>query len=346
MNLVDANKIINSLNNFCKLVNDTIGLLHAEYKILDGNLIQITIIEKLKEYDNVEVSHFVRNTFIKYLKEKTHYFVDDMSDKVEICYKIPVGAEELNETVIKTLINCLYETVDEAKVEFARIIEKDTKHEIPYDVLEQLDEYNETLMENEEDYEYISDEDIFVYRLSKKHLYSLSLGYYVIDLQLLESDLVPELLGILLESVETFCYVTSYEDAEYIYFYTAKEFKEDNFFDLEEGLVDALGIIATSNPDETLDEAWSIVNEGMKKMNKEGLKNLFRKAQEQYKDIAIELTVPTRDESEIIVVKYANLDYKLEYYLNNYNDNLELERCKDIKILNAYLIDWNLENLQ
>lgn len=80
-------------------------------------------------------------------------------------------------------------------------------------------------------------------------------------------------------------------------------------------------------------------------MNKEELKKIFQLAKESESDIAIELTVPTRDESEIIIVKNANLDYKLDYYLKSYNDNLELERFTEIKILNMSLINWNLELL-
>lgn len=77
-------------------------------------------------------------------------------------------------------------------------------------------------------------------------------------------------------------------------------------------------------------------------MNKEKLKELFKIAKETNKDIAIELTVPTRIATEIIIVKNDNLDYKLEYYENNYNNNLELNRCTDIKILSAELMKWGV----
>ena len=77
-------------------------------------------------------------------------------------------------------------------------------------------------------------------------------------------------------------------------------------------------------------------------MNKEKLKEIFEIAKESKKDVAIELTVPTRIATEIIIVKNDNLDYKLGYYLNNYNDNLELIRCADIKILSAELVEWGV----
>ena len=69
------------------------------------------------------------------------------------------------------------------------------------------------------------------------------------------------------------------------------------------------------------------------------LKKAFMKAKLEGLDIAIELTVPGRKDAEIIIVQYSNLDYKLSYYINNYDEQLVLNRCKDIKIINVYTID-------
>ncbi len=69
----------------------------------------------------------------------------------------------------------------------------------------------------------------------------------------------------------------------------------------------------------------------------------FQEAKDYYIDVMLELTVPTKEDTEIIIVKRGNLDYKLNYYKTNYNDDLELEKCKDIKILNAELINWSGE---
>lgn len=63
------------------------------------------------------------------------------------------------------------------------------------------------------------------------------------------------------------------------------------------------------------------------------LESLFEKAKYDNMDIALELTVPTCKETEIIIVKNANLDYKLNYYKKSYNDDLELKRFTEIKIL-------------
>lgn len=77
-------------------------------------------------------------------------------------------------------------------------------------------------------------------------------------------------------------------------------------------------------------------------MNKEQLKQIFKEAKQKTIDVILELTVPTRNASEYIIVVTDNLDYKLDYYMKNYNDNLELERCKDVKILSAKTIDTDL----
>lgn len=65
------------------------------------------------------------------------------------------------------------------------------------------------------------------------------------------------------------------------------------------------------------------------------------KAKECNRDIAVELTLPDREQTEIIIIRNSNIDYKLDYYCENYNENLELNRCKDIKILKAGIIIWD-----
>lgn len=76
------------------------------------------------------------------------------------------------------------------------------------------------------------------------------------------------------------------------------------------------------------------------KINK--LEKIFFKAKLEKKDVAIELTVPTRQSTEVIIVKNNNLEYKLDYYRNNYTDDLVLNRCADIKILDAKVIDFKM----
>ena len=71
-------------------------------------------------------------------------------------------------------------------------------------------------------------------------------------------------------------------------------------------------------------------------MIKEDLEKIFKIARETGRDVC-------REASEFIVILNDNLDYKLDYYMKNYNDNLELERFTEIKILSANIIDWNLD---
>lgn len=71
------------------------------------------------------------------------------------------------------------------------------------------------------------------------------------------------------------------------------------------------------------------------------LETSFEEAKSKNLDVALELTVPTCEATEIIVVKNANLDYKLNYYKESYNEDLELKRFTEIKILNIKVGDFN-----
>lgn len=78
------------------------------------------------------------------------------------------------------------------------------------------------------------------------------------------------------------------------------------------------------------------------KINKfQDLIDISIKAKECNRDIALELTVPGQKATEIIIVKNENIDYKMDYYCKNYNENLELNRCKDVKILSAEIIMYD-----
>ncbi len=74
-------------------------------------------------------------------------------------------------------------------------------------------------------------------------------------------------------------------------------------------------------------------------MNKLTLVKLFNEAKEKRKAIAVWLSLPTRTKPEIIIVDNKNLQYKLNYYLTAYEENLRLKTCKDIKILNVKVFD-------
>ena len=176
----------------------------------------------------------------------------------------------------------------------------------------------------------------------------MSLGFYTINPTLIESDLIPELIGEGFGITERFFFATSYEDEENIYMYCDGILSEDEIDDIMESLLMMLDLIKDSNPDESINDVWEDFsmekNDNFKK--KEALVKLFTLAQKNGYDIALELTVPTRKESEFIIVLHDNLEYKLDYYNNNYNDNLELIRNTDIKILNANLIKWDIDYLK
>lgn len=76
--------------------------------------------------------------------------------------------------------------------------------------------------------------------------------------------------------------------------------------------------------------------------NQDKLRKIFGEAKEKGKDVAIELTVPNRQATEIIIVKHDNLEYKLDYYRKNYTEDLVLNRCADIKILNAKVVNFEM----
>ena len=77
-------------------------------------------------------------------------------------------------------------------------------------------------------------------------------------------------------------------------------------------------------------------------MDQDKLREIFEEAKREGKDVAIELTVPTREETEVIIVKNANLDYKLDYYKNNYDYTCTLNRCRDIYIVDAKVIKFTM----
>jgi hypothetical protein len=75
-------------------------------------------------------------------------------------------------------------------------------------------------------------------------------------------------------------------------------------------------------------------------MSMQDLIHIFGMAKENNSNVCIELTVPGREATEFIITVNDNLDYKLKYYKENYNNNLILNRCEAIKIVNAFLLTW------
>lgn len=73
---------------------------------------------------------------------------------------------------------------------------------------------------------------------------------------------------------------------------------------------------------------------------KQKLIDLFKRAKEtnaQY--VGVKIKLPNVDKAEIILNPQCNLDSKLEYYTNAYDDNLCLKNNKDVIIVDCFMLD-------
>ena len=77
-------------------------------------------------------------------------------------------------------------------------------------------------------------------------------------------------------------------------------------------------------------------------MTKEQLINIFMEAKKNKCDICVELTIPGQNDTEFIVNKNKSIENKLKYYLETYDDELKHRRNNNIRIINAFAIDFYL----
>ena len=77
-------------------------------------------------------------------------------------------------------------------------------------------------------------------------------------------------------------------------------------------------------------------------MTKEQLINIFIEAKRNKCDICVELTIPGQNDTEFIVNKNKSIENKLKYYLETYDDELKHRRNNNIRIINAFAIDFYL----
>ena len=77
-------------------------------------------------------------------------------------------------------------------------------------------------------------------------------------------------------------------------------------------------------------------------MTKEQLINIFMEAKKNKRDICVELTIPGQNDTEFIVNKNKSIENKLKYYLETYDDELKHCRNNNIRIINAFVIDFYL----
>ena len=61
-------------------------------------------------------------------------------------------------------------------------------------------------------------------------------------------------------------------------------------------------------------------------MSVESLKSVFKNCIDDDLAVCVVLTLPDREDGELIITTPKNLDYKMNYYLENYNEQLELKR--------------------
>lgn len=75
-------------------------------------------------------------------------------------------------------------------------------------------------------------------------------------------------------------------------------------------------------------------------MNREQLIAVFNKAKENKNDIAVEITIPGQETTEVVINRNENLDNKLTFYTKAYDENCVHCMNKEVKIITAYCIDF------
>lgn len=75
-------------------------------------------------------------------------------------------------------------------------------------------------------------------------------------------------------------------------------------------------------------------------MNKENLISIFDTAKLTKMDIAVEVTIPGQETTEVIINRYENLDNKLEFYKKAYDENCIHCMNKKVKIVNAWCVNF------
>lgn len=78
-------------------------------------------------------------------------------------------------------------------------------------------------------------------------------------------------------------------------------------------------------------------------MTREELKTIFKMAKDSELDICVAVTIPNQEDLEYIINKNSSLNNKLEYYLKAYNENCVHSMNDQIKIVDAFCIDFNEE---
>ena len=77
-----------------------------------------------------------------------------------------------------------------------------------------------------------------------------------------------------------------------------------------------------------------------KELDKQELERFFRLTKGCGMDICVEVSIPGQEGSEFIINKNVNIENKLKYYLENYDDELKLKKNKDIKIVDVLPVNF------
>ena len=224
MELIQAKNVFNRLDRLVNVVNTTIGVIKANYEVLNYNQI---VFHLFYEKDSEVGKFLIENIMNIALQNDYPFTIMNTYNGIDFIYYVAPKDNfipKCNDYITYFILDLIYQVIDMAKVEYCLIIEKLPNKEIPLEITFEVDQWNE-------------DQE-----------------YYGEDMSIVESDLVPELIGVLFESVEDFCYVTS--DKDYIYLYSVVPFNDDTEFDIEEGLINCLHLLSQTNQEETLDDLW------------------------------------------------------------------------------------------
>lgn len=74
-------------------------------------------------------------------------------------------------------------------------------------------------------------------------------------------------------------------------------------------------------------------------LDKQDLVSMGELAKERNLCLAVEVTIPGQEETEIIINRPSSIDNKVRYYMEMYNDDLTSKRNKDIKIVQISAVD-------
>ncbi len=75
-------------------------------------------------------------------------------------------------------------------------------------------------------------------------------------------------------------------------------------------------------------------------MKRENLISVFDTAKLTKMDIAVEVTIPGQETTEVIVNRYENLDNKLKFYTKAYDENCVHCMNKEVKIVNVWCVNF------